>query len=140
MKGGLLIPVEEKYQMNSIWILWEALIYESKEKSDLLYHKIIVALLNLFCIKYIPTCNKRRKYILYSAIEFLTENINFDTPLIENKKLIENISNKISILYKEVKKNEIAPQTDYLFFDTEKNNIDKTIEKLEIMENINISI
>ena len=64
----------------------------------------MIALLNLFCIKYTTACKKRRKYILYFGINYLTESVNYNIPLFENKNLIENIANKINILYKEIKK------------------------------------
>ena len=130
------VPVEERYQMDTIWIIWDSLICESKKIKDVLFNKTIMALLNLYCIKFTPGCKRRRKYIIYSAINFLTENVNFNIPLVENKKFIENISNKINIIYKEVKKNEITPQTDYLFEGIERSNLDKTVEKIEKMNNM----
>ena len=130
------IPVEQRYQMDTIWIIWDSLICESKKMKDVLFNKTIMALLNLYCIKFTPGCKRRRKYIIYSAINFLTENVDFNIPLVENKKFIENISNKINIIYKEVKKNEITPQTDYLFEGIERSNLDKTVEKIEKMNNM----
>jgi hypothetical protein len=127
-------PVDEKFQMNIIWIIWTALIAESKKKSNTLYNKVIKSLLNLYCIRYSPGINKKRKYIIYYAISFLTENVDLNTPLIGNKELIEIISSKINILYKDVKKNEILPETDYLFNGIEKSNIDKSVNKLNILE------
>jgi len=129
----MFAPVEDKYQMDIIWIIWDALINEAAKKSNTLYSKIMASLLNLYCIKFSPGCKKRRKYIIYFGISILTENIDFNITLIENKQVIENISNKIYIIYKEVKKNEISPQTDYLFLGVERSNLDKTVEKLEKM-------
>ena len=37
------------------------------------------------------------------------------------------------MVYKDVKKNEIAPKTDYLETREKKTNIDKSIEKLNIL-------
>ena len=132
-----LAPVNEKFQMNIIWIIWTALIAESKKKSNTLYNKAIMSLLNLYCIKYTPGSTRKRKYIIYCAISFLTENINFNIPLIENKKLIETVLNKINLIYKEVKKNEIIPATEYLFNGVERSNMDKTVDKLNILNQIN---
>jgi len=127
----IFAPVDEKYQMDIIWIIWDVLIYEAKKKTMVLYHKAIMALLSLYCIKYTPGSKRKRKYIIYCAISFLTENINFNTPLIDNKQLVETVSNNINLIYKEVKKNEVSPKTEYLFNGVERSNLDKTVEKLE---------
>ena len=132
----IFVPVEDKYQMDIIWIIWGALINESKKKSNTIYYKIINSLLNLFCIRYSSGSKRKKKYLIYCAISFLTENINLNTPLIDNKEFIEVVCNKINIIYKDVKKNEITPQTDYLFNGVEKSNLDKSVEKLEVMEKL----
>ena len=126
-----MAPVNEKYQMEVIWLIWHALVNEASKKPIPVYTQIIKSLLNLYCIKFNPGVKKKRKYIIYSAISFLTESINFSIPLVENKEFIENITSKINIIYKEVKKNEISPNTDYLFNGIQKSNTEKTIEKLE---------
>ena len=128
--------VDDKYQMETVWMLWDALINESKAKLNKVYYKIVKSLLNLYCIKFTPGVKRRRKYLLYSAISCLTEDVNFNTPLVEKKELIYNITNKISILYKEVKKNEIASSTDYLFMGIEKSNAEKSMEKMELLQRV----
>ena len=130
-----LIPVNEKYQMEVIWIVWNVLIEYSNKKSSV-YSKIIKSLLNLYCIKFTPGVKKKRKYLIYSAISFLTETIDFTIPLVDNKEFIENISNKINIIYREVKKNEITPSTDYLFNGIQRSNLEKSIEKLDKLDTI----
>ena len=55
------------------------------------------------------------------------------TPIIENKTLIENIIQKVDDVYKQVKKNELKPATDYLFHGIRKSNLEKSIEKLHVI-------
>ena len=107
--------VEEKYQMNIVWVIWDGIIQVTQNKN---YNKIINLLFSLFCIKYKPTLNKMRKYLLYTAISFITENVLLDTPLINNNvntDIIKNLTEKIDVIYKQVKRNENSPNTDYLY-------------------------
>ena len=69
-------------------------------------------------------------------ITLLTEPLNFDIPIIKDINEINKIKQNINHIYKQIKKNEIQPQTSYLFnnLNTSKN---QTVEKLNIMENIN---
>jgi len=128
----LFANVDNKFQMEIIWMIWDAILCES-EKRDKNINKIIKSLLNLFCIKYSSGCKKRRKYILYFACNLLTEKVDISIPIIQEKQKIEIIVNKINIIYREIKKCEIKPDTDYLFNGLEKNNIEKTIEKIDKM-------
>ena len=52
------MPVEAKLQKDTIWILWEIILFEAKDRNNVIY-KIVNSLLNLFCIKYTPGCKKK---------------------------------------------------------------------------------
>jgi hypothetical protein len=130
------MPVDSKFQMDIIWIIWDALIKES-ENSNKLIQKIIFSLLNLFSIKYSSSCSKKRKYILYYAVALLTESVNLEEEIVKDKdkEQITIVLTKIDTIYKQIKKNEKTPNTDYLFENVKKSNLDKTIAKLETMNN-----
>ena len=74
---------------------------------------------------------------MYFAVTLLTDIINMEEELVKEKDKILQIIGNIDNLYKQVKKNEVSPNTDYLFMNTKKSNLDKTLEKLDIMNSIN---
>ena len=129
------IPVEAKNQMEVIWMVWELLLIMGEKKS-LQIKNILLALLDLFCIRYTTSAKNKRKYILYFAVSLLTQNVNLDIPLYSNSSIIEKVTEKINIIYKQVKKNEESPNTNYLFNNVKEKNLEKTIKKLETMDKL----
>ena len=119
---------DSKFQLNLIWIVWEMFLYLAKEKGPLI-EKMIYSLLELFLLKYTPSCNKRNKYLMYMVIELLSENLIFEEEIIKDKDKMNKIVEKINIIYKEVKKNEKHPNMDFMFQSSSKNNLNETINK-----------
>ena len=128
------IPVDSKLQMEIIWIVWDIFIQEAEKRTKII-HKIINSLLSLFTLKYTAGCNKRRKYILYFVVSLLCENVVIDEEIIREKQkdVVASVLKKIDSIYKQIKKNEESPGTDYLFNNTNVSNLEKTIEKLDKM-------
>jgi hypothetical protein len=137
-----------------IWIIWDILFYYSdpaivdkkytiidsennnNNNNNSLKHKIIKNLFELFIIKYNNNVKKKRKYIIYYAFALLVENTNFNVAIINKREEIEAIVLKINTIYKEIKKNEESPKTDYLFNNLNKSNLEKTMEKMELLNNL----
>ena len=129
------INVDPKFQMDIVWLIWDCCLYESEKRSKLL-NKIIYSLLNIYTLKYTSSCFKKRKYILYFVVSLLCENTQLNTEIISSshKEMLHSIIDKINLIYVQIKKNEISPNTDYLYKNVDKNNnLDKTIQKLEKM-------
>ena len=126
-------PVLDKYRNDSIWIVWDVILNEAKKKADPLILKAIHSLLDMFSIKFTHGVKKRRRYIIYFAMALLTEPAEFSIDIITNKNELEAIVKKINVIYKDIKKNEHSPQTDYLFTGTaaKQSSLEKTIERLE---------
>ncbi|MBH41231.1 MAG: hypothetical protein CL685_00775 [Candidatus Magasanikbacteria bacterium] len=131
------MPVEAKYQTDMIWIVWE-LLFANARKKKLTIMSILEALLSLFCIRYQTGVKKRRRFVIYYAIMLTMEPYNETIPIYTQTDKIENIKQKINIIYRQIKKNEIKPDTDYLFNNsiTGKTNIEKTIHKLDKMNTL----
>jgi len=133
-----------------IWIIWDILFYYSNpnildkkynisnnsDNNINLKHKIIKNLFELFIIKYNNTVKRKRKYIIYYAFALLIENINFTINIINKQEETEAIVLKINTIYKEIKKNEESPNTDYLFNNLNKSNLEKTMEKMELLNTL----
>jgi hypothetical protein len=72
-------------------------------------------------------------------VELLTEPVptNVDIMSPQCKELVEIVTAKIDSIYKQIKKNEDSPNTDYLFNNIEaENNMERTIQKMDMLNNM----
>jgi hypothetical protein len=138
-------PVGEKFKKDPIWIVWDAILSECKERKDLITTKIMDALLSIFCIKFTSGVKRRRRFIVYFAISLLADPVDFTFEMLtlSQKKQVEKVVEKIHIVYRDVKKNEIIPEEEIIMntdgmtvVKPERTNLDKTIERLEKMNQI----
>ncbi len=130
--------VEEKLKKDIIWMVWELILMEATNRGRNI-KKLVEALLDIFSIRYKKGCKKRRRFIMYNAISLITEDVNFKRPIFNDEHKIELVKSKIDVIYKQIKKNEIRPATDYLFnnsFTGGEKNLENTIKKLDKMNNM----
>ena len=68
-------------------------------------------------------------------VSLLCDNACVDDEIIRSnqKETISTVLKNVDSIYKQIKKNEVSPNTDYLFKDVRASNLEKTIEKLETM-------
>ena len=131
--------VDVKLQKDIIWIIWDSLLYECGQRKNPFIDKIARSILTLFCIKYTTGACKKRRYLLYFAVALLTEPVSTNIEICTKKDMVQSVVDKINEIYKQIKKNEQSPGTDYLFSNLEKQeNFQNTIRKLEMMENMDI--
>ena len=96
------------------------------------------SVLNLFCIKYTTAAAKKRRYLLYMAVELLTEHVNAATEIVADKTILESVVSQIDNVYKQIKKNEQGSKTDYLMGSEKEVNFQKTVQRLEMMREMDI--
>ena len=78
---------------------------------------------------------------MYFAISLVVNVYNPRNEIIENKEMVEVVTGRIHSVYKQIKKNEISPSTDYLFNGfNDKSDLDKTIKRLEMLNSMNTVI
>ena len=131
------IKVDGKYQKEVIWLVWHILIHRSKEYCDLT-QRIMKSLLSLYCLKFTPAVIRRRKYLLYFACGVCCDTVNLNKDIVKNKDMVKTVCDKLDLIYKHIKKNEVSPGTDYLFNNkiNGKTNLQKTVDKLERMSQL----
>jgi hypothetical protein len=127
--------VDAKFQMDIIWIIWDIFLEESKKRSTLI-QRIINSALNIFCLRYTSGCHKKRRLLMYFVIEIFTEPFSTDEEIVKDKNKIQVISKNINKIYKQIKKNEHSPGTDYLYQNVSASNLEKTIARLETMNSL----
>ena len=131
------IPVHQSFQKEPIWIIWDIILIYGNQ--NIIIKNILESLLNLFCLKYSSNSIKKKRYILYFAIELLTEKVDTSIKIFnQSHAKLTNMTSKINTIYAIIKKNEISPNTDYLFNGIEhKSNIEKSIAKLDKLDDLN---
>lgn len=127
--------VDTRAQMDIVWIIWDIFLNESAKRSTLI-QRIVNSALNIFCLKYKSGCHKKRRLIMYFVIEVFTEPFSTDEEIIKDKEKLQLITKNINKIYKQIKKNEHSPGTDYLYQNVKASNLEKTIAKLETMNSL----
>jgi hypothetical protein len=73
------------------------------------------------------------------AIALLTEPVPVNIELMPNKPMVQNVVSKIHEIYKQIKKNEESPNTDYLFNNLEQQNtFEQSIKRMELVNSLDI--
>jgi hypothetical protein len=131
------IPVEKKFQRDIIWILWDALFHYCDQLQNPYIEKLMNAIKDIFCIKYTTASSKKRRYLLYFAVALLTEPVPTNIELMSNKPMIQTISEKINEVYKQIKKQEESPNTEYLFANLQKENaFERSMKRMDLVNSL----
>jgi len=130
----IFAKVEAKCQMDIVWLIWDIFLKESQKRNTLV-QRIVNSALNIFCLKYRSGCHKKRRLLMYFVIEMFTEPYTLED-IVKDKNKIMVIMANINKIYKQIKKNEHSPGTDYLYQNVHASNLEKTIAKLETMNSL----
>uniref|UniRef100_A0A6C0JDT8 Uncharacterized protein n=1 Tax=viral metagenome TaxID=1070528 RepID=A0A6C0JDT8_9ZZZZ len=133
------MAVEKKFQRDIIWILWDSLFENCEKMNNPYITKLMTAILDIFSIKYTTASSKKRRYLLYFAVALLTETVPTNIELMSNKPVIQNVVDKINEVYKQIKKQEESPNTDYLFANLQRENtFEKSMKKMDLVNSLDI--
>jgi hypothetical protein len=128
--------IDKKFQRDIIWMVWDVLcVYANKIGPTI--EKLLKSLYVLFSIKYTTGSCKKRRYLMYLGVALLTESVSLDSDVIVQKETIQVVVSKINEIYKQIKKNEESPNTDYLFSNLDKaNTFEKSMKRMELLSEV----
>ena len=127
-----------KFRTNLVWIIWDIIFdfTENHHKNNSISN-LIKASNDIFTINYSTASCKKRRFIMYFVFSLCVDNIDMSIQVINNKQTVSNVIDNIEMIYKQIKKNEVSPNTDYLFNNLEKqNSIKKSIQQFQIVNSI----
>lgn len=113
------IPVEARYQEDVIWIYWDVIMSTAAQienaQTRTITERVLNSLLRLFCMRYTSGCAKRRRHLLYFAVQLLTETVDFRVEMISNKIMIDRVLKNIDNVYQVIKNGEEGANMNYLY-------------------------
>lgn len=139
-KRRCVTNIESKFQNNVIWLIWDIVfkMIEKCKKNKKVIKEITKSSLSLFQLQYKKSDQKKRLKVLYYIVSLLLDNnVDYSHEILKNSDAnkIKTVLDKIDEVFKDVKKNEVSPNTDYLFHNLKSNtNLEKSIEKLEALK------
>jgi len=67
----------------------------------------------------------------------LTEPVSMNVDILPNRQMLQTVVDKIGEVYKQIKKNEEKPKTEYLFHGLEKQRaLERSMKQMEIMNSM----
>lgn len=99
-----------------VWLIWDILLHETSKRHHPHLGKVIKPLLDLFGMKFTKGCVKKRKFMLYMAISLLCEPVDWEVPILADthKPLVLMAKERINLIYRQLKKDEIVQTKDDL--------------------------
>jgi hypothetical protein len=95
--------------LNIIWMIWEIMMSINPQT---IMNKIIIALFELFSIKYTVNNNyKKKDLLMFSAMLIIhEEHIQFDKKIIDNVEIFNHLNDKINNTFEQLKKSEMISE------------------------------
>lgn len=135
------LPVEKKYMRDVIWLLWDTLFLYSERRNNPFLATLLRSIFRIFCIKYTTAASKKRRYLLYFAVALFTEPVSGSIEIMGSKPKIQAVVDRIDSVYKQIKKNEQCPNTEYLFANLERENaFEESMRRMEMVNGMDFGL
>jgi hypothetical protein len=133
--------VDSKDQMDLIWMVWDVFIYTATFHSRLI-QKSVEAAMGLFCIRYTYASSKKRRGLMYFAVNLLTSGDSRIQELVAEKDapMLKSVLAQIGDIYADIKMNEAGANTEYLFKSVEdaRGNLDRSLQRMNVLNSMDL--
>ena len=129
---------KEKDKCDFIWIIWEIIFEELKNRQEKILQTIIKVLYSLFIHGYTSGKRTERIFIVYNAIGHLTNKIDYNKPIRLNEVLYIQTQSNINKIYELMKKNEKNNIPKEVKQKVSKKKVVKNLEKEKMLDKLNI--
>ena len=99
--------IHKKYSGNIVWVLWETIFEDMKDRKNSLIKKQVQALYDLFKCNYTIGKRTSRIPLILNAIGYLTHTISFKIPIRTDYKLYIQVQSNVNKMFGAKKKHEI---------------------------------
>jgi hypothetical protein len=101
-------PQEDDSGLDIIFLVWDAILTEAKSRTQKVILTIILSILNLFKMRFTIGVKKRRRHLIYMAINLLCEPLDLKVDPLQCKSSLKTILQNLDIIYSQVKQGEVS--------------------------------
>ena len=101
-------PQEDDAGLDIIFLVWDAILTEAKSRSQKVIITILTSILNLFKMRFAIGVKKRRRHLIYMAINLLCEPLDLKIDPLQCKTSLKTILQNLDIIYSQVKQGEVS--------------------------------
>lgn len=101
-------PQDDDSGLDIIFLVWDAILTEAKTRSQKVILTIILSILNLFKMRFTIGVKKRRRHLIYMAINLLCEPLDLKVDPLQCKSSLKTILQNLDIIYSQVKQGEVS--------------------------------
>jgi hypothetical protein len=130
--------ISEKYRSNFIWVVWETIYEEVKERNDKRIKQEIDSLYSLFKCNYTSGRRNSRLPFLFNAIGYLTHTVSFTIPIRSDYKTFIQVQSNVNKMFQAKKINEVKTEVIVHQKPPKKDNItgEQVKDKIDIFNEI----
>lgn len=101
-------PQDDDSGKDIIFLIWDAILTEAKNRPQKVLMTILSSLLNLFKMRFTIGVKKRRRHLIYFAVNLLCEPLDLSIDPLQCQTSLKTILQNLDVIYAQVKQGEVS--------------------------------